>query len=125
MEPLASVADAARYGYETSEVYLRRASARVRSVAVVPEDLSDSTREALTELVCAIACRLENADTLPEAQNMGLGVSSETAGPFAYSYGFDAYKATSGLSAGELQRLKAILPRAARVYLMGGYRAEG
>lgn len=118
LTPFATVAEAIRFGYTVADPYLVRASARIRSVIDVPEVLTDAKEDALAELTCSIASRLQSADTSEAGAKVAAGVTTEAEGPFSTGYGFDSYKAASGLTAGEWERLRAILPPVPRLRLM-------
>ncbi len=167
LPPLATPADATRYGYENvSEAMLARASARVRrytgmqitagtstvvlsgpgpwrmpqrpvtGITSVTDEHGNPTAyklegqflaatrcpltvtyshgyeelpDALVELVCAIASRMENMPT-----SVGAGVQTEQAGSETVTWGSQAFASTSGLLPSEeaaLDRMFPTLPR--------------
>ena len=70
--------------------------------------------DELTELVCTVAARMGGMPTELQA-----GVQSQGAGPFQQTYGWDSYKAASGLTEGEKQVLARYWPRLPRTITLG------
>lgn len=70
--------------------------------------------DEVVELVCAIASRITNA-----APQVAQGVASESAGPHSITFGMDAWKAQSGLTAGEKETLRRYWPKMPRTISMG------
>ena len=68
----------------------------------------------LVELVCTVAARMGGMPAELQA-----GVQQQGAGPFQQTYGWDAYKAASGLSEGEKQVLARYWPRLPRTITLG------
>ena len=74
----------------------------------------ESLPDELTELVCSVAARLGGMPSELQA-----GVQSQGAGPFQQTYGWDSYKAASGLTEGEKQVLARYWPRLPRTITLG------
>ncbi len=72
--------------------------------------------DELIELVCQVASRIasDTANT-----NLASGVQQTSAGPFAVTYGWDAWKAQAGLTAGEKNTLQRYFPRLPQIIVMG------
>ena len=70
--------------------------------------------DEILELVCQIASRM--ADAPKELQQ---GVQQATNGPFTVGYGMDAWKAQSGLTAGEKATLRRYWPEPPRTIPVG------
>ena len=70
--------------------------------------------DELVELVCTVAARLKS---LPE--QLVAGTQQQGAGPFQQTYGWDSYKAASGLTEGEKVVLARYFPQAPRTISMG------
>lgn len=75
-----------------------------------------SLPDELVELVCQIAARM---DAAPASSALSQGVQQQTAGPFMVGYGWDAYKATAGLQAGERETLARYWPTLPQVVTVG------
>ena len=69
--------------------------------------------DALVELVCSIASRLDGVD--PAAAT---GVQQESGGSESVTYGFDSYNAISELTTGEKRALDKLFPRRPGVVVM-------
>ena len=69
--------------------------------------------DALVELVCSIASRLDGID--PAAAT---GVQQETGGSESVTYGFDSYNAISELTTGEKRALDRLFPKRPGVVVM-------
>lgn len=65
-------------------------------------------------LVCAVAARLAATPT-----GLAAGAQQEGAGPFQTTYGWDAWKGQSGLTAGERQQLRRLMPSRPKLIVMG------
>lgn len=65
-------------------------------------------------LVCAVASRLASTPA-----GLAAGAQQEGAGPFQATYGWDAWKGQSGLTAGEREQLRRLMPRRPRLIVMG------
>ena len=76
--------------------------------ALVPDEL--------IELVCSVAARIE---AVPASSPLTQGVQQQTAGPFTVGYGWDSYKAQSGLTAGEKEVLARYWPRLPQIIVTG------
>ena len=74
----------------------------------------DTLPDELIELVCTMAARLGGMPAELQA-----GVQSQGAGPFQQTYGWDSYKAASGLTEGEKQVLARYWPRLPRTVTLG------
>lgn len=74
--------------------------------------------DELIELVCQIAVRLDGAKTAAGVA-MAQGVQQQAAGPFNQTFGWDAWKATSGLTQGEKDTLTRIWPDQPQIINMG------
>ena len=70
--------------------------------------------DELVELVCTVAARMGGMPAELQA-----GVQSQGAGPFQQTYGWDSYKAASGLTEGEKQVLARYWPRLPRTITLG------
>lgn len=70
--------------------------------------------DELVELVCTVAARMGGMPAELQA-----GVRSQSAGPFQQTYGWDSYKAASGLTEGEKQVLARYWPRLPRTITLG------
>lgn len=70
--------------------------------------------DELVELVCQVASRLET----PNA-SLAAGVQTEGTGPFSVGYGWDAWKAQSGLTQGEKDTLDRYWPSLPQIISMG------
>lgn len=173
MDSLLSPVQAFSWGFEVSEVALKRASARIR--AHLSQDITSGTStitargpafrlpqrpvvevssvvdsdgatvaftlagsvltvdsldvvtvayshgyatipDALAELTCQIASRLE---ATPQDSALAQGVQTQAAGGFSVGYGWDAWKAQAGLTQGEKDALNRIWPPLPRVIVMG------
>ena len=66
-------------------------------------------------LVCSVAARLAATPT-----GLANGAQQEGGGPFQVTYGMDAWKGQSGLTAGERAQLRRLLPRMPKLIVMGG-----
>lgn len=72
--------------------------------------------DELVELVCMVAARI---DASPTTSAIAQGVQQQTSGPFSIGYGWDSYKAQSGLTEGEKQVLARYWPRLPRTITLG------
>lgn len=70
--------------------------------------------DALVELVCQVASRLDTPT--PE---LAAGVQTLGAGPLSVGYGWDSYKAQAGLTQGEKDALRQYWPPLPNVITMG------
>ncbi|MGC3954630.1 MAG: hypothetical protein QM804_10310 [Propionicimonas sp.] len=118
--PFASIADAEMLGYTVTQPGLMRASIRIRTYlrgAGYPTD-PNPVSDALIDLTCAIAQRLAS---IPQALAEGQQQKQQTASGFqqGVTYGWDAWKAKSGLDTGELAQLKQIFPPIPRSIPLG------
>lgn len=66
-------------------------------------------------LVCSVAARLAATPA-----GLAAGAQQEGAGPFQTTYGMDAWRAQSGLTAGERAQLRKLLPRMPKLIVLGG-----
>lgn len=71
--------------------------------------------EPLVELVCQVASRL----SAPTNDLVSQGVQQHSAGSFSISYGFDSYKAQSGLTQGEKDTLARYWPPLPQIIVAG------
>ena len=69
--------------------------------------------DALVELVCSVASRLDSID--PAAAS---GVQQETGGSESVTFGFDSYNAISELTTGEKRALDRLFPKRPGVVVM-------
>jgi hypothetical protein len=69
--------------------------------------------DALVELVCSIASRLDTVDPAAAA-----GVQQESGGSESVTFGFDSYNAIADLTTGEKRALDRLFPRRAGVVVM-------
>ena len=69
--------------------------------------------DALVELVCSVASRLDTVDPVAAS-----GVQQETGGSESVTFGFDSYNAISELSTGEKRALDRLFPRRPGVVVM-------
>ena len=72
--------------------------------------------DELIELVCSVAARIE---AVPASSPLAQGVQQQTSGPFTVGYGWDSYKAQSGLTAGEKEVLDRYWPRLPQIIVTG------
>lgn len=118
--PFASMTDAANLGYQVTTPALNRATIRIRTYLRNAGYLNDPDPipEGLVDLTCAVAQRL---GSMPQALIEGQQQQSQGAGVFNQSvgYGWDAWKAKSGLDAGETAELKRLFPQIPRSITMG------
>lgn len=118
LAPFATTSDAIALGFDVSAPNLLRASSRIRtylrSVRYPVEIASPS--DDLIELTCQIAARL--GGTTPDSP-IAQGVQTQGVGPMSVGYGWDAWKAQSGLTAGETATLKRMFPEIPRTLSMG------
>lgn len=70
--------------------------------------------DALVELVCQVATRLDTPT--PE---LAAGVQTQGVGPYSVGYGWDSYKAQAGLTQGEKDALRQYWPPLPNVITMG------
>lgn len=113
--PFATMTDATQLGFTVTESDLTKASIRIRRYlrsANQPISIPNPDDE-LIELTCAIAQRLSGVD-----DNLVAGVQQEAAGPFSHSYGWDAWRAVTGLATGELQELRRLYPPLPGIVIM-------
>lgn len=66
--------------------------------------------DELVELTCQAAERIEAATNSPTGRDVAAGIRSESVGPYSIGFGWDAYKAQSGLAAGEKETLRRYFP---------------
>jgi len=107
LPPFASTTDAALLGFEVEPQHLLRASTRIRTYlrsAGHPVEIT-APQDDLIELCCQIAKRIGTPN-----EPLEQGVQQQTAPGFSVGYGWDAWKAQSGLTAGELQTLARMYP---------------
>lgn len=117
--PFASTEDAITLGYTVTPASLTKASIRIRNhLRSVGYQDPDPVPDGLIDLTCAIAQRLAS---MPKALIEGQQQKQQTSGPFQQgaTYGWDAWKAKSGLDAGELAELKKLYPPIPRSIAMG------
>lgn len=116
LQPFASTADATAFGYTVTTAHLVRASARIRTYlrSVRYPETIDTPTDDLIELTCQIASRL---GTTPA--QLTQGVQTQSALGFSVGYGWDAWKAQSGLTAGELATLRRMFPEIPRTLSLG------
>lgn len=69
--------------------------------------------DALVELVCSIAARLDSIDPVAAS-----GVQQETGGSESVTFGFDSYNAISELTTGEKRALDRLFPKRPGVVVM-------
>lgn len=117
----ATTTDAAALDYTVTEKSLLKASIRIRKFMRAAGYAADPNPvpDALIDLTCAVAQRLAS---IPTALANGQQQQSESApGGFSQSVGFgwDAWKAKSGLDTGELNALKQMFPRLPKTIAMG------
>ncbi len=117
--PFASASDAVSLDYTVTSASLVRASIRIRTyLRSVGYPDPNPVPDALVDLTCAIAQRLAS---IPKELAEGQQQQSQSAIGFSQSigYGWDAWKAKSGLDAGEMAQLKALYPPIPRSIPMG------
>lgn len=121
-QPFATVAEAAEFGYTVTLPNLVRASARIRTYlrSVRYPDTIESPRDDLIELTAQIASRLGSTPT-----QLAQGVQSQSVPGFSVGYGWDAWKAQSGLTAGETATLRRMFPELPRTLSLGSPVAYG
>ncbi len=116
LPPFATTSDAAFFGLSASEGNLERASSRIRTYlrsARYPIEIANPSDD-LIELTCQIAARLTSTPA-----ELAQGVQQQAAGPFSAGFGWDAWKALSGLTAGELDTLRRMFPERPRTLSLG------
>lgn len=101
------------------DVYYKRSGQRIDTysydeLTVVYSHGLATLPDELIELVSAIAARMESAPA-----QVAQGIQQESMGPHAISYGMDAWKAQSGLTAGEKETLRRYWPQLPRTISMG------
>ena len=117
--PFANPEDAVGLDYTVTPASLVKASTRIRTyLRSVGYPDPSPVPDGLVDLTCAIAQRIA---TIPAALANGMQQQSQTASGFSQSvgYGWDAWKAKSGLDAGELAELKKMFPPIPRSIPMG------
>lgn len=72
--------------------------------------------DEIVELVCSVAARIE---AVPASSPLAQGVQQQGSGPFTVGYGWDSYKAQSGLTAGEKEVLDRYWPRLPQIIVTG------
>lgn len=117
--PFATLTNARDLDYTVTQGALVKASTRIRTYlrgAGYPDP--NPIPDGLIDLTCAIAQRLAS---IPSALANGQQQQSQTAGGFSHSigYGWDAWKAKSGLDTGEMAELKKMFPPVPRSIPMG------
>lgn len=120
LPPFATQEDAAELALVVTNANLRRASSRIRAYlrsAGWPLDIPEPSDD-LIELTCQIASRL---GSIPDAVARGAQQQQQTAGALqqGVTYGWDAWKALSGLSQGEKDTLRMMFPSLPRTLTMG------
>lgn len=116
LPPFASLGDAAVLGVTVSANGLVRASTRIRTylrAARYPLEIA-TPPDDLIELTCQIASRMDSTPA-----EMAQGVQQQSAGGYSVGYGWDAWKALSGLTAGELDALRRMYPPLPRTLSLG------
>lgn len=118
--PFAEIADATLLGYTVTQAGLIKASTRIRTylrAAGYPDDPTPVS-DALVDITCAIAQRI---GSIPKALTEGQQQKQQTSSQFqqGVTYGWDAWKAKSGLDTGELAELKKLFPPIPRSIAMG------
>ena len=121
LQPFATASDAVDMGFDVTTPNLARASSRIRTYlrsVGYPVEIAEPADD-LIELTCQIADRL---GTTSKALASGVQ-SQQQAAPGSFSqgvtYGWDAWKAQSGLTAGETATLKRMFPAMPRTLSMG------
>lgn len=117
--PFTDEATAASLDYTVTPASLVKASIRIRTYlrgAGYPDP--DPVPDGLIDLTCAIAQRIAS---IPKAIADGVQQQSQNANGFSQSvgYGWEAWKAKSGLDSGELAELKKMFPPVPRSIPMG------
>ena len=120
LPPFATASDAIELGLTVTPANLQRASSRIRTYlrsVRYPETIVEPTDD-LIELTCQIADRI---GTTSKALAAGVQQQQQTASQFqqGVTYGWDAWKAQSGLTAGELTTLRRMFPAIPRTISMG------
>lgn len=113
--PLASVAEAAAYGYAVESKDLTRASARIRGYVISrPLTFEDgAVPEWLVELTASVAARLAATPTA-----LAVGATSEMAGNEQVMFGSDAFRGSTSLTSEEKSVLDRHSPRRIRTILL-------
>ena len=117
--PFATTEDATTLGYTVTPASLTKASIRIRNyLRSVGYQDPDPVPDGLIDLTCAIAQRLAS---IPKAVLEGQQQKQQTSSQFqqGVTYGWDAWKAKSGLDTGELAELKKMFPPVPRSIPMG------
>lgn len=114
LAPFAAAEDAEELDYVVTGASLIKASTRIRTYlrsAGYPDP--DPVPDGLVELTCAIAQRIAS---IPKALAEGQQQKQQTTAGFqqGVTFGWDAWKAKSGLDEGEMRELKRMYPRIPR-----------
>lgn len=117
--PFATVEDAAALDYTVTPASLTKASTRIRNY-LRSEGYADPdpVPDGLIDLTCAIAQRIAS---IPKAVLEGQQQKQQTSSQFqqGVTYGWDAWKAKSGLDTGELAELRRMYPHIPRTIPLG------
>ena len=119
LESFATLSDAVELGYVVTGASLTKAAIRIRNY-LRSEGYRDPdpVPDGLIDLTCAIAQRLAS---MPKALTEGGQQMQQAAGIFhqGMTYGWDAWKAKSGLDSGEMAELRRMYPHIPRSISMG------
>ncbi len=116
LPPFASIVDAQVLDLQVSDENLVRASTRIRTYlrsVGYPVEV-DTPGDDLIELTCQIAARMSATPA-----DLAQGVQQQSAPGYSVGYGWDAWKAQAGLTAGELATLKRMFPAIPRTLSLG------
>lgn len=117
--PFASTEDAITLGYTVTAASLTKASIRIRNyLRSVGYQDPDPVPDGLIDLTCAIAQRIAS---MPKAVLEGQQQKQQTSSQFqqGVTYGWDAWKAKSGLDTGEMAELRRMYPAMPRTIPLG------
>lgn len=117
--PFATTEDATTLGYTVTPAALTKASIRIRNYLRsegYPDP--DPVPDGLIDLTCAIAQRIAS---MPKALLEGQQQKQQTSSQWqqGVTYGWDAWKAKSGLDSGEMAELRRMYPHLPRSIPMG------
>lgn len=117
--PFATTEDAITLGYTVTAASLTQASIRIRNyLRSVGYQDPDPVPDGLIDLTCAIAQRLAS---IPKAVLEGQQQKQQTSSQWqqGVTYGWDAWKAKSGLDTGEMAELRRMYPAMPRTIPLG------
>lgn len=117
--PFATLEQAAELDYTVTQASLVKASTRIRTyLRSVGYPDPDSVSDGLVDLTCAIAQRIAS---IPQAVLEGQQQKQQMSSQWqqGVTYGWDAWKAKSGLDTGEMAELRRMYPAMPRTIPLG------